>query len=172
MKLKIKPTNEERFLQDDEIIVSKTDTQGRLTYANETLIAVSGFHEDELLGQQHNIVRHPDMPRGVFKLLWDTLQAGEEFNGYVKNLRKDGAFYWVFANITPSYDSSGKLIGYYSVRRKPRKEALSIIKPLYEKMLAAEKEIGSKGAIATSIALLNDLLNEKGVSYDEFTCTL
>jgi len=172
MKLKINPTSEEWFLADDEIIVSKTDTQGRLTYSNETLIAISGFQEHELLGQQHNIVRHPDMPRGVFKLLWDALQAGEEFNGYVKNLRKDGAFYWVFANVTPSYDGSGKLIGYYSVRRKPNKEALSVIKPLYEKMLAVEKKAGSKGATAASIALLNDLLNEKEVSYDEFTCTL
>ncbi|MCF6283491.1 MAG: PAS domain-containing protein [Candidatus Polarisedimenticolaceae bacterium] len=172
MKLKIEPINKELFLADNEIIVSKTDAQGRLTYSNETFIAISGFQEQELLGQQHNIVRHPDMPRGVFNLLWERIKDGKEFNGYIKNIRKDGAFYWVFANVTPSYGCEGQLMGYYSVRRKPSQEALSLIKPLYEKMRVAEQQSGGKEAISASTAILNNMLTEKGVSYDEFVCAL
>ncbi len=172
MKPKIQPTNIETRMADDEIIVSKTDTRGHLIYGNEIFIAISGYQENELLGKQHNIIRHPDMPRGVFKLLWDTLKAGDEFNGYVKNLRKDGGFYWVFANITPCYNTAGDLIGYYSVRRKPKQDALNVIEPIYQQMLAAEQQAGSKDAIASSIAILNNILSDKGVSYDNFICTL
>ncbi len=172
MKQRIEPTNQEWFLPEGEIIVSKTDPKGRITYGNETLIEISGFTEEEILGQQHNIVRHPDMPRGVFHLLWESLQAGEEFNGYVKNLRKDGGFYWVFANVTPSYDSNHQLSGYYSVRRKPRKEALQIIEPIYRDMLSAEQQAGPKEAMSASRRLLSRTLNDKGVSYDEFVFAL
>lgn len=105
MKTKITPTRSEVRLADDEFIVSKTDPKGRITYANRTFMKISGFAEPELLGIQHNVVRHPDMPRAVFKLLWETLERGEEFFGYVKNLCRDGSFYWVLANITPDYDT-------------------------------------------------------------------
>jgi len=172
MKLRIQPTDRESFLSDSEFIISKTDTKGRIVYGNKVLVEMSCFQEHELLGKQHNIVRHPDMPRAIFKILWDKIQAGDEYNGYVINLRKDGGFYWIFTNVTPSYDSSGRLIGYYSVRRKPNRDALNIIKPLYEKMVAAEKQAGAKGAIAASMAILNNLLDDKGVSYDKFVCTL
>ncbi len=171
MKQHIQPTTKELCLSDDELIVSKTDIKGRLIYCNEVFVGISGFKEHELLDKQHNIVRHPDMPRGVFKLLWDTIQSGQEFNGYVKNLCKDGSFYWVFANVTPSYDAGHQLIGYYSVRRKPRQDALNSIKPLYAQMLAAEQGDSKKG-ISASQTVLNNVLTEKGVSYDEFVCGL
>lgn len=172
MKNKITPSNREIVMRDDDFIVSKTNPKGLLTYANEIFIEFSGYNEAELLGKQHNIVRHPDMPRAVFKLLWDTLKAGKEFNGYVKNLCKDGRYYWVFANVTPSYSAKGRLLGYYSVRRKPAKDALDFIRSLYRDMVLAEEQAGTKNAIEASTQLLNELLNSKEISYEEFILTL
>jgi len=172
MKQHITPTDKEWHLPEGEIIVSKTDTKGRITYGNETLIEMTGYSEEEILGKQHNVVRHPDMPRGVFHLLWESVQAGREFNGYVKNLRKDGGFYWVLANVTPSYDNSGQISGYYSVRRRPGQEALAVIEPLYRDMLGTEQQAGPKEAISASRNLLQQKLNDKGVSYDEFVFAL
>ncbi len=172
MKQRIAPTDKEWFLPEGETIISKTDTKGRITYGNGILLEITGFSEAELLGKQHNIVRHPDMPRGVFHLLWETVKAGEEFNGYVKNLRKDGGFYWVFANVTPSYNSRGELVGYYSVRRKPSAAALKSIQPVYQQMLAAERAATTKEAISASRNVLQGILETKGVSYDEFVFTL
>lgn len=97
MKNTITPRNNEHALREDEFIVSKTDTRGVITYCNRTFMRISGFSEAELFGQPHNIIRHPDMPRGAFRLLWKQLQAGNEFFGYVKNLCKDGSYYWVLA---------------------------------------------------------------------------
>ena len=168
MNSKVTPTQRERVLRDDDFIVSKTDPKGRLTYFNRIFIEYAGYSSKQLMGQQHNIVRHPDMPRAVFHLLWKSLQQGEEFNGYVKNICADGAFYWVFANVTPSYSSSGELLGYYSVRRKPEAAKLDIIKSLYQEMLSAEQQAGSRDAIAASTDILNNLLNSHRVSYEEF----
>jgi len=100
----IVPTDRERVMRKEEFIVSKTDLTGRITYGNRIFIEFSGYSEAELLGAQHNIIRHPDMPRAVFNLLWDTIAQGNEIFAYVKNMSKDGGFYWVFANVTPSYD--------------------------------------------------------------------
>jgi len=172
MKNKIQPTQKERLMRDNDFIVSKTDIKGKITYANKIFIEFSGYSQDELLNAQHNIIRHPDMPRGVFKLLWDTLQSGQEFNGYVKNMSKDGGFYWVFANVTPSYDKNNKLIGYYSVRRKPSSQAVSIVEPVYKDMLDAEKKAGAKDAMDTSIALLLNVLEQQGVSYEQFAVSI
>ena len=172
MKQPITPTAVERVLRDDDFIVSKTDLKGRITYGNRIFIEFSGYPERELLGVQHNIIRHPDMPRAVFKLLWDTLQDRRECNAYVKNMAKDGSFYWVFANITPSFDLDGKVIGYFSVRRKPKASALKTVSELYRAMLAAEQRAGARDAIAASTKILNDLLAEKGASYDELVLAI
>lgn len=115
MKRKITPLARERVMREEDFIVSKTDAKGRITYANRIFMEFAGFEEDELLGVQHNIVRHPDMPRAVFKIMWETLQAGNEFFGYVKNMAADGSFYWTFANVTPTLDANGGIAGYYSV---------------------------------------------------------
>ena len=168
MKNPITPTSVERVMREDDFIVSKTDLKGLITYGNRTFIEFSGYEESELLGVQHNIIRHPDMPRGVFKLLWDTIQGGRECFAYVKNLSKDGGFYWVFANVTPSYDLSGNPIGYFSVRRKPKESALKLISDVYRTMLEAEQKAGAKDAIAASSKLLNGLLAERNTSYEEF----
>ena len=89
MKPRITPTNIEHQLEADDFIVSKTDTRGRITYCNRIFMKIAGYSEAQLLGKQHNIIRHPDMPRSVFKMLWDTIEGGREFFGYVKNLRSD-----------------------------------------------------------------------------------
>ncbi len=109
------PNSRERVMRAEDFIVSKTDLTGRITYGNRIFMEYSGYSERELIGTQHNIIRHPDMPRAVFQLLWDTLAKEQEIFAYVKNMSKDGGFYWVFANVTPSYDQNGNVVGYYSV---------------------------------------------------------
>lgn len=165
---KITPINKEYAFDEGKIIVSKTDIKGKITYCNEIFMQMSGYSESELLGQPHNILRHPDMPRAVFKLLWDSVQAGVEINAYVKNLRKDGGYYWVFANVTPSFDKNDKIIGYFSVRRKPTKTAVEEIKNLYKELLSIEKSQG----LDASIRFLQKLLNDKEVSYEKFILSL
>ena len=169
MAIRPQPTQHEQVMAEDDFIVSKTDLKGLITYCNRIFIEISGYSEKELLGTPHNILRHPDMPRVVFKLLWDTIQAKREINAYVKNLAKDGSFYWVFANITPSFDTHGNLIGFYSVRRKPRAEAIQAIGPLYRTMLEAERRAGDgQAGMKASTATLHQALEQKGMSYEEF----
>jgi PAS domain S-box-containing protein len=104
----IVPNDSERILPTDRYILSTTDLAGRITSVNDLFVEYSGYTEPELVGQQHNIVRHPDMPRAVFQLLWDAVAEGEQFMGYVKNLCKDGSFYWVFAHVSPITDAWGR----------------------------------------------------------------
>lgn len=170
MKPRILPTGVERSLGDEDFIVSKTDPRGRILYANRIFIALSGYSESELLGQQHNIIRHPDMPRAVFKLLWDTISAGQEFLGYIKNMAKDGSHYWVFATINPDKDPAGTIIGYTSVRRKPRPQAVRAAGELYAEMLTAERAAGARDAIPAGQAVLERAMN--GKSYEQFVLTL
>ena len=157
-----------RELNDNDFIVSKTDTKGRLTYVNKIFMDLAEYSEKELLGQPHNIVRHPDMPKAVFKLLWDRVQAKEELFAYVVNKTKNNNAYWVYADVTASLDERDNIIGYYSVRRKPNAQALDIIKPLYAKMLQAERS----GGVEAGTKVLTDLLHQEGVSYDEYIISL
>lgn len=159
-------------MREEDFIVSTTDLQGRITYGNRIFIEFSGYSESELIGTQHNIIRHPDMPRGLFKWLWDAIQGGNECFAYVKNLAKDGSFYWVFANVTPLFDMNGRIEGYFSVRRKPRPAALAVVSELYRQMLDAEMRAGARDAIAASTALLQQTLSEKGRTYDEFILSI
>jgi len=172
MKLKIAPTQREVFLEPGEVIVSKTDLTGRITYANRAFMRLADFSEPELLGTQHNIVRHPDMPRGAFKLLWDTLKGGREFFGYVKNMTSNGDFYWVFVNVTPDCDANGKLVGYFSVRRIPGRKAVAVMQGIYEEMLAVEKRAGAANASAASIEFLQAKLKTLGITYERFILSL
>lgn len=162
------PNNKEHTVSADAFLVSKTDIHGKITYCNEPFIKIVGASEQEILGKPHNIIRHPDMPRVIFKLLWEKVKSKEEIFAYVKNLSFDGGHYWVYANVTASFDSSGKIIGYYSVRRKANPKALEIIQSLYTKLLELEKS----GGMDASFAYLSDLLHQKGVSYEEFSNTL
>lgn len=172
MKNPITPTSRERRMRSEDFIVSKTDPKGRITYANRIFMEISGYEERQLLGVQHNIIRHPDMPRAVFKLMWDTLQAGREFFGYVKNMAVDGSFYWTFANVTPVLSERRDLLGYYSVRRKPDDAAVRVVAGLYAEMLAAERSAGTREAIDRSRKLLDQRLSGTGNGYEQFVLAL
>ena len=161
----------ERTFGRDEIIVSKTDLKGHITYANDVFLRVSAYDEAEIVGQPHSIIRHPEMPRGIFHLLWETLQGGDEVFAYINNLARDGAGYWVLAHVTPSRDARGAVVGYHSSRRSPERAALGRIAPLYARMRAAES--GHRRAVdaaAASRHALDEALG--GQPYDEFVWQL
>jgi PAS domain S-box-containing protein len=168
MQRRITPTNVRHTFPEDIILVSKTDIRGTIKYANMAFCQVAGYSERELIGQPHNIVRHPDMPKVVFKLLWETIQRGEEFWGYVKNMSKDGGYYWVFAHVTPTFDPSGQIIGYHSDRRAPQESALSKVEQLYTDL----RQLEHQGGIAASEQYLNSLLAKEEKRYDEFVFSL
>lgn len=155
-------------MKKDDFIVSKTDTKGRLTYVNKIFMDMSEYTEEELLGKPHSIIRHPEMPKAVFKLLWDMIQNREEIFAYVNNKTKNGSDYWVYANVTPSCDERGNIIGYYSVRRRPNPKALEIIIPLYQKMLDAQRH----GGMNAGTKVLLEILKEEGVEYNEFIISI
>jgi PAS domain S-box-containing protein len=167
------PIDHERTFAEDEIIVSKTDRKGWITYANAVFMKVALYDENELLAQPHSIVRHPDMPRCVFKLLWDRIESGKEIFAYVKNLAKDGSYYWVFAHVTPTFDADGGITGYHSNRRKPDREQLGAVEPLYRQLLAEEaRHEDRKQGLQSSCDLLSKLLEARGVDYDEFVFSI
>lgn len=168
----IVPTQKERVMRENDFIVSKTDPKGIITYGNPIFIEFSGYTEEELLGSQHNIIRHPDMPRSAFKLVWDTIQGGNEVFAYVKNMSKDGGFYWVFTHITPDFGPGGQIVGYTSVRRCPKRGAIEKIEPVYRQMVAAEAAAGARDAIAAGTQVLVDLLTKTEMSYEELIFSL
>lgn len=174
MKAVITPTDTERFFDDNEIIVSKTDLKGRMTYVNETFCKIADYTEGELIGQPHSLIRHPDMPRAVFKLLWDTIQDGREIFAYVKNMAKSGDYYWVLAHVTPSYDASHKVIGYHSNRRVPDRAIVrNTIAPLYADILREEKQHrNGQQALASSFEALVNFVKAKNTTYDALIFSL
>jgi PAS domain S-box-containing protein len=157
-----------KVMKDNDFIVSKTDLKGRITYCNKIFMDMASYSEEELLGKPHSIIRHPDMPKAVFRYLWDTIPKKQEVFAYVVNRGKNGDDYWVYANITATLDERGNIIDYYSVRRKPNQKALDVVIPLYRKMLEVEKSSG----VDASFKVLTDILAEKGASYDELIISL
>ncbi|MDD3445046.1 MAG: PAS domain-containing protein [Zavarzinia sp.] len=169
----VSPTTREVFFDRDEIIVSKTDLKGIITYANDIFLGIAGYTEAEVLGQPHNLIRHPDMPRAVFALLWQEVQAGREIFAYVKNMAKSGDFYWVLAHVTPSCDDAGRIIGYHSNRRTPERKAVEAASPLYAAVRAIEQAQASpKDGLAAGLAALQGHLDKVGMSYGEFVFSL
>lgn len=165
--------DEEVLMDEEEFIVSKTDLKGNITYANRVFMEIALYSEAEILFKNHNIIRHPDMPKGVFKFVWITIKREQEFFGFVKNLRADGRYYWVFANITPEYDINGKLSGYLSVRRKPPASAIKTIEPIYKQMIQIEKRASSsKLAEEQSITFLQQQLEALKVDYQDLVISL
>jgi len=155
-------------MKQNDFIISKTDLKGRITYVNRIFMEIAEYSEEELLGKPHNIIRHPNVPKAVFKLLWEMVENGDEIFAYVLNKTKKGNDYWVYANITPSYDEKNNKVGYYSVRRQPNSDALKVITPLYASMLQAEKT----GGVNAGTKILTDLLTEKGIGYNELIISL
>ncbi len=174
MARNISLTGTERFFDDGDIIVSKTDLKGRIIYANRVFLDVAGFKENEVLDQPHSLIRHPDMPRCVFKLLWDTIQDGREIFAYVINRCKNGDHYWVYAHVTPSVDASGNIVSYHSNRRVPDRKILDeAIIPLYKELkILEQKHENRKQGLEESISFVSAFLAERGMGYDEFVMTL
>lgn len=173
MSRNISLTGVERTFAKSEVIVSKTDMKGLITYGNDVFLRLAGYTLEEVLGKPHNIIRHPDMPKIVFKLLWDRMKAGKEVFAYVINRSRNGDHYWVFAHVTPSFDSAKNIIGAHSNRRSPDPSTIQKIAPIYGLLKHEEaKHPMSNDGMAASLALLNSVLAEKGVSYDEFVLSL
>jgi aerotaxis receptor len=122
---------------DGKLIVSRTDPAGIITHANQAFVDMSGYERDELIGESHCILRHPDMPASAFRDLWDTVGRGGKWQGYVKNLRKDGTHYWVFATAIPNV-REGRVVGYTSVRRKASRTKVNECAALYARLRAEE----------------------------------
>ena len=136
--------NEAEFLfetqvPEDELIVSRTDLNGMITYANDLFVEISGFTQAELIGQNHNIVRHPDMPEATFTDLWETIKSGKKWNGNVKNIRKDKGFYWVNATISGVY-KDGELVEYKSIRVPIAEDEKLKCQKQYDKLKAQNNE--------------------------------
>lgn len=136
-KRTIYTTDEETHFPDGCLITSRTDLDGIITHANNAFVILSGWEREELLGQPHSILRHPDIPAAAFADLWQTIKRGEKWRGYVKNLRKDGGFYWVCATVIPNI-RKGEIVGYTSVRRKPSRQKVEEAEKLYATLRAAE----------------------------------
>lgn len=163
------PTGRVVRFGEDEIIVSKTDLKGRIIYANQVFLRVSGFSEAEILGAPHNIVRHPEMPASIFKLLWDNISAGRELFAYVLNLCKNGDEYWVFAHVTPSFDEAGRHVGYHSNRRMPHTDALEKVRPLYAELSARERGYADRSqGMREASRWLDQVVHENHESYGAF----
>ena len=153
------PIDEEIAVDPKRYIVSETDEKGRITFCNDYFIEISGYSEEELIGQPHSIVRHPDMPKVVFKLLWETISQGKNINAVVKNLAKDGRYYWIFTEFEIRRDrDTGEIIGYHADRTSISKHVREIISDLYAKLLEIEKHDG----IEASEKYLISFLKEKG----------
>jgi PAS domain S-box-containing protein len=168
-----RPTGRDVTFGENEIIVSKTDLRGRITYVNDVFMRVACFSEAELLGQPHSIIRHPDMPRCVFKLLWDTLAQGQEIFAYVLNMNAKGDGYWVLAHVTPSYGVNGDVVSYHSNRRKPAATAVSKARDLYRTLRDIENAPDSrKDGMQAAFDFLVSTLQQQGIGYDEFVLSL
>ncbi|PCI19405.1 MAG: aerotaxis receptor Aer [Piscirickettsiaceae bacterium] len=154
----------EYTLNEEDFIISKTDNTGLITYANRAFMQISQYPASKLLGHPQNIVRHSDMPKGVFKLLWRTIQQRQEFFGFIKNICANGDFYWVFANITTDDDIAGNAQGYHSIRRKAPDSAIETIIPIYQEMLSIEKQNSATGA-DDSLEYLESWVTSQGLSY-------
>jgi len=153
------PRSEEIPLDPKRYIVSETDAKGKITYANDYFMEVSGYSQEELIGKPHSIVRHPDMPKVVFKLLWETIKQGKNINAVVKNLAKDGRYYWIFTEFEIRKNTdTGEIIGYHASRKTISKHVIEIIADLYAQLLEIEKKEG----VDASERYLVSFLKEKG----------
>ncbi len=172
-RIKIQPTGVERRLREEEIIVRKTDPTGRIMYVNQTFLKISDFTESDVVGMPHSLVRHPEMPRSVFKLLWETIESGQEIFAYVCNLAKNGDHYWVLAHVTPTFDAEKNIIGFHSNRRAPDRKVLPTIQELYRLLLEEERRHADrrKGLLAAT-ELLQSVVKEKASAYDEYVFSL
>lgn len=159
------PVDKAIELNPKRYIVSKTDAKGVIEYGNDYFVEISGYKEHELIGQPHNMIRHPDMPKIVFKLMWDRISKGENIMAIVKNLAKDGRYYWVVTEFEPKRDTlSNKVVSYTAFRQAAPQKAIAAIVPVYQKLI----EIEAEGGMEASDKYLRGFLEDKGMSYDAY----
>ncbi|WP_457743665.1 PAS domain-containing protein [Sulfurimonas sp.] len=159
------PIQQEIDLDSKRYIVSKTDPKGIIEYGNDYFVEISGYSEAELMGQPHSIIRHPDMPKVVFKMMWDRINQAQNIMAVVKNLAKDGSYYWVITEFEPKVDPiTNKIISHTAFIKAAPKKAVEAVEPLYAKLL----EIENNGGMQASEKYLRGLLEEKNMTYDEF----
>ena len=159
------PLDKEKVLNPKKYIVSKTDPKGIIEYGNDYFVEISGYSEAELIGKPHNIIRHPDMPKVVFKMMWDRIKKAQNIMAVVKNLAKDGSYYWVVTEFEAKVDPiSNDIISYTAFRKAAPRKAVETMMPIYQKLLEIEKE----GGMEASEKYLRGFLEEKGVTYDQF----
>ena len=135
----IEPIDEERVFEEEWVLVSQTDLEGNILYANKKFREVSGYTYEELIGKPHNIVRHPDMPKTVFVKMWEAIQSGKVFNATIKNLCKDGKYYWVDLEILPIKDENGNLENYMATATASSRTNIEETQGLYQQMKESEK---------------------------------
>ena len=130
---------DEEVLFDGRSLISETDLKGVITFVNRKFVEMTGYSKEEAVGEPHNILRHPDMPKAAFEGMWKVIKEGKSWEGYVKNLRKDGKYYWVIVNIVPKKDENGNIIGYIASRKMPDRNRLKTVILQYKEMLEKEK---------------------------------
>ena len=158
-------TDNEIKLSETRYIVSKTDAKGIIKYGNDYFMEITGYTEKELIDQPHNIVRHPDMPKVAFKLMWDRIKQGKNFIAIVKNLAKDGSYYWVVTDFEPKIDPiTNEIISHTAFRKAAPRKAIAAIEPIYATLLKIEQEEG----VEASENFLRGFLEENNTTYDEF----
>lgn len=162
--MSIVPTDVEYEVKAVDIVVSKGNEKGDITYANPIFFKLAGYTQAELLEQPHSVIRHPDMPKIIFKYLWDTLQSGSDVKAFVKNMRKDGGFYWVLAHVKVAKNPDGSFRNYVSTRKGMSASAREVIEPLYKQLL----EVEALGGMDESVKVLEAFLEENGASLNTF----
>jgi PAS domain S-box-containing protein len=163
------PIDKETIWDKSQTIMSKTDLFGTIEYVNQAFADVSGYEEDELMAHPHNIIRHPDMPKVIFKVLWENIKAGNQFHGIVKNLTKSGRYYWVITDFEYSRDAKGTIQNYIARRKAvPENVITNHIAPLYKKLLEIEHTSG----VSTSEKYLTGYLEDQNLSYVELITKL
>lgn len=166
--MKAIPTDIEIEVKDIDIIVSRANEAGDITYANQIFYKISGYSQVELTEQPHSILRHPDMPKVIFKYLWHNLKEGKGVIAFVKNLTKSGSFYWVLADVKVTKNSDGSIRNFVSTRKVMTAAAKALIVPLYKQMIEAEKEEG----IDASLNILKEFIKLQGGSMETFNDTM
>jgi PAS domain S-box-containing protein len=162
------PRDKKINISNKKIIVSKTDINGRILYVNDYFCTVTGYETNEVMGAPHNIIRHPDMPRAIFYLMWKSIQNGENITAVVKNLAKSGKYYWVTTDFEIHKDDKGNIESYVAFRRAASPKVIEAVEELYAQLLRIEKKHG----MTASLVYLQGYLNERHMAYGEFMDSL
>jgi len=157
------PINEEIKIPDDQVLISVTNPKGIITEANDIFVQVAGYSKEELVGSSHNVIRHPDMPKTMFKIVWDHIKDKENVMAVVKNLAKDGKYYWVVTDFVTKVDADRNIINYTAYRRPVHDKVKEAVIPLYKALCAIEEVAGMDAAEK----FLNNYFEERNTNYDE-----